>query len=330
MSYGSTILERMSARADKWRHGERLDTLKEMIGFTTDVICEVIFGQELSAYAKTAATSVSAVFENLRAEILYLSLWRKLPFPRNRRWNRAIKTLHSAINNAIAARRSVSVERDDLLGILLRAKDESGEGMSDEYIHDEVMTLFVTGQETSAVALSWAVALLAQHPDFQEEAATEIAHVTNGRELVTEDYSRLKFINGVVQEAVRLYPPIWSVGRCTIRDTMVGDLPVRKGTDVWIPIHQIHRDARWFSEPDSFNPYRWNDGTRRPKFSYFPFGGGQRGCMAQHFAMAELVLGLAAMLSRFRFRLAPGAKVEMDAWLTLRPKDGVPVVASVR
>ncbi len=111
---------------------------------------------------------------------------------------------------------------------------------------------------------------------------------------------------------------------------MVGDLPVRKGTDVWIPIRQIHRDVRWFSEPDSFNPYRWNDGARRPTFSYFPFGGGQRSCVAQHFAMAELVLGLAAMLSRFRFRLAPGAKVEMDAWLTLRPKKGVPVVASVR
>src|SRR5260370_21266903 len=173
MKYSSTMVERMKARADKWRHGERLDILKEMIGFTTDVICEVIFGQEQSADAKAVANSVSVVFENLRAEILYLSLWRKLPFPRNRRWNQAIRTLNTAINNAIAEGRSAGVEREDLLGILLGARDESGDGMSDEYVHDEVITLFVTGQETSAVALSWA-ALLAQHPEFQAEAAAEI------------------------------------------------------------------------------------------------------------------------------------------------------------
>jgi cytochrome P450 len=301
-----------------------------MIGFTTDVICEVIFGQEQSADAKAVANSISVVFENFLAEILYLSLWRKLPFSRNRRWNQAIRILDTAINNAIAERRSAGVEHEDLLGILLGARDETGDGMSDEYVHDEVITLFLTGQETSAVTLSWAVALLAQHPEFQEEAAAEIAYVTNGREMMAEDYPCLKFLNAVVQETVRLYPPLWSLGRTTLRDTMVGDLPIRKGTDVWIPIRQIHRDVRWFSEPDSFNPYRWNDCARRPKFSYFPFGGGQRSCVAQHFAMAELVLGLAVLLSRFRFRLALRTKLEIDAWLTLRPKNGVPVVASVR
>jgi len=109
---------------------------------------------------------------------------------------------------------------------------------------------------------------------------------------------------------------------------LLGDLPVRAGTQVWIRIHQIHRDARWFSEPNRFKPHRWNDGVRRPKFSYFPFGGGPRNCVAQHFVMTEMVLGLAAVLSRFRFRLVPGAKVEMDTWLTLRPQNGVPVVVT--
>lgn len=123
---------------------------------------------------------------------------------------------------------------------------------------------------------------------------------------------------------------MWTIGRNTLRDTMLRDLPVRSGTEVWIPIRQIHRDARWFSEPDRFNPYRWNDGFRGPKFGYFPFGGGPRSCVAQHFATAELVLGLAVMLSRSRFRLVPGAKVEMDAWQTLRPKNGLPVVMADR
>jgi cytochrome P450 len=154
--------------------------------------------------------------------------------------------------------------------------------------------------------------------------------VTNGRDVSPEDYPRLRFLSSVVQETVRLYPPLWSLGRDTVRDTMLGDVPVDAGTKIWICVQQIHRDPRWFSNPDTFNPHRWNDGSRRPKFSYFPFGGGSRSCVAQHFALAELVLGLAVMLSRFRFKLAPGAKIETDAWLTLRPKNGVPVVVEAR
>ena len=330
MQYSSAILERMLERTGEWRHGDKLDIFKEMTAFTRDVICEVIFGQDQGRYAGDIANSVSVVFENLRAEILYLSLWRSLPFPRSRRWNRAIRVLNTAINKTIAERRSSRSNGEDLLGLLLSAKDDKGRGISDEHVHDEVITMLVTGQETAAVALSWTIALLAQYPEFQEQAAAEIAQVTNGREVMAGDYSHLTLLNAVVQEALRLYPPLWTIGRLTMRDTTLGTLHVRSGTEVWIPIYQIHRDVRWFSEPERFDPYRWKDGVRGPKFAYFPFGGGLRGCVAQHFAMAELVLGLAVMLSRFRFRLEPGAKMEMDAWLTLRPKNGVPVVVSAR
>src|SRR6266849_4226172 len=177
----------------------------------------LIFGQEQSTDAKAIANSVSVVFENLRAELLYLSLWRKLPFPRSRRWDRAVKTLNTTIRTLIAKRRSGSPEGADLLGLLLAAKDENGEGISDEYAHDEVITMFVAGQETSAVALSWAIALLAQHPEFQEEA---------------EDYPRLRFLNAVVHETLRLYPPLWNLEHSAIQQTMVGDLPIHAGTQV--------------------------------------------------------------------------------------------------
>jgi len=140
----------------------------------------------------------------------------------------------------------------------------------------------------------------------------------------------LKFLNAVAQETIRLYPPLWNIGREVVRDTELRGVPVAAGTKIWIYIQQIHRDARWFPEPDTFNPHRWSDKSRRPKFSYFPFGGGSRSCVAQHFVMAELVMGLAVMLSRFRIRLAPGAQIEVDAWLTLRPKNGVPVVLERR
>ncbi|WP_213806254.1 cytochrome P450 [Granulicella sp. dw_53] len=330
MRYSWTMVERMRERTGRWRPKESFDVFKEMLGFATDVICEVTFGEDKGANAKVIANSVPIVYENLGPEVLYLSLWRKLPLPRSRRWNRAVKDITTSVYSMIAERRLQGGDSEDLMGVLLGTKDEHGEVMSDQYVHDEVITMFVAGQETSAVALSWAVALLAQHPEFQEEAAAEIAAVTNGREVTPEDYPRLKFLNAVVQETVRLYPPLWSLGRDTIHDTMVGDVPVDAGTKIWICVQRIHRDPRWFSDPDSFQPHRWSDGSRRPKFSYFPFGGGSRSCVAQHFAMAELVLGLAVMLSRFRFRLAPGAKIETDAWLTLRPKNGVPVVVEAR
>jgi len=121
---------------------------------------------------------------------------------------------------------------------------------------------------------------------------------------------------------------LWTIGRSAIRDTRLGELQVHAGTQVWIPIREIHRDARWFPQPERFNPHRWSDSIRQSIVSYIPFGGGMRSCIAQHFAMAELVLGLAVMLSRFRFRLEPGAKTDADAWLTLRPKNGVRVIVS--
>jgi cytochrome P450 len=329
VQYASVMVTRMIARADAWRDGQTVDVLKEMSAYTSDVMCEVLFGQEQSPAAQAIANAVSAVFENLRAEVLYLGLWRKLPLRRSRRWNRAVETLHAAINMIIAERRSARAERDDLLHLLLTATDEQGQAMPDAYAHDEVMTMFVAGQETSSVALSWAIAALAQHPELQREAATEVAAVTNGRDVTLDDYPRLRFLTAVVQETLRLYPPIWVIARAVLRDTVVNDLPVRAGTKLWMPVQQIHRNARWFSEPDRFNPHRWSDAARRPK-GYFPFGVGPRGCLAQHFAMTELVLGLAAMLARFEFRVAPGAKIEVDAWLTLRPKHGVPVVLSAR
>ena len=330
LKYSSIIVRHMAERVRSWRYGQEMNAFGEMTEFTADLMCEVIFGRKRSRHAKAVPESVSTIFENLRDEVLYLSLWRKLPFPRSRRWKRAIKTLNTAINSIIAERRLGGGENGDLLDLLLGVRDENGEGMSDEYVHNEVVTMFVAGQETSAVSLSWAIALLAQHSGLQEEAAAEIAHVTSGREVTAEDYPRLRLLHAIVYETLRLYPPLWTVGRNTIRDTVVGNLPVCAGTQIWIPIRQIHRNARWFPQPDRFNPYRWRDGLRGPQFSYLPFGAGSRKCVARHFAMAELVLGLATMLARFRFQPVPGTKLEMGAWLTLRPKNGVPVVVLAR
>jgi cytochrome P450 len=330
MKYSASIVEDMKDISSKWQTGETRDILPEMLAFTTVTICNMVFGNIEGKAVKALADCVSVVFENLRAEVLYLSLWRKLPLPRSRRWNRAVNMVDEIVYKLIAARRLERSTSENLLDTLISATDENGETMSDQFIHDQVITMFLAGQETSAVALSWAIALLAQHRDLQEEAAEEIASVTNNAEVSAEDYPRLKFVHSVVQETLRLYPPLWNLGRTTLRNTTIRDIPVPAGTDIWIPVREIHRDPRWFSAPDQFNPHRWETAVQRPKFSYFPFGGGPRSCVAQHFLMAELVLGLAVLLSKFRFRLAPGSRIEPAAWLTLRPKNGVPIFLSAR
>ncbi len=328
LKHSAKVVELMKEASSKWRDGETRDMFPDMLNFTTNSICKVLFGELQGEDVKTTANCSALVFENLRSEVLYLSLWRKLPLPRSRRWNHAVETLDRTIYRIIAQRRRENRRSEDLLGALIGTTYENGEPMPDDLVHDEVITMFLAGQETSAVALSWAIALLAEHPKIQEEAAAEVASVTNGREVKAEDYPRLKFIHYVVQETLRLYPPLWSLGRIAVRDTMIRDLHVRTGTDIWVPVREIHRDPQWFSDPHRFDPYRWNTATQRPKYSYFPFGGGPRSCVAQHFSMAELILGLAVVLSRFRLEVAPGSQIEPEAWLTLRPRNGVLVKLS--
>jgi cytochrome P450 len=175
---------------------------------------------------------VKIVFGDLRTEVLYLPLWRKLPLPRSRRWNRAVETLNRTIRLMIAERRTSNVQRNDLLGMLLAERDEHGSIMSDQQVHDEVLTMFLAGHETSALTLTWALFLLAKHPEIQERAAQEAFLITTGLGLLPEDYEKLVYIRAVVQETVRLYPPVWSLGRSTRRDTTIGGLTVRRGTHV--------------------------------------------------------------------------------------------------
>ena len=284
-----------------------------------------MFGQQPNADAETVARLVAIVFREVRAEILYLSAWQKLPLPRSIRWRRAVRALSKTIARMIDERRRAGEPGSDLLGLLLSAQGDDGSQMSSQQVQDEVLTMFLAGQETSALALSWAIYLLAIHPNVQEEAAIEVAQITGNRGLNPGDYPALRFVGMIIQEALRLYPPVWSLGRDTVRDTVVNGLLIRHGTHIWICTRQIQRDARWFSEPEEFNPHRWAEKVTRPKFSYLPFGGGPRMCIGHHFATIEAVLGLAAMLSRFRFSLAPEAKIQTEAWMTLRPKHGIHV-----
>jgi cytochrome P450 len=321
--YASIMLECISKQLPEWHSGEVRDIHAEMMRYTREAICSVLFGSEFAANNLEITNAVSVVFGDLRAEILYLPIWRRLPFARNIRWNRAVKLLNRSIRTIIGERRSRAEAGDDLLGSLLSAHDSDGYTMSDEQLHDEILTLFLAGHETAALSLTWAAYLVATHPEIQERAAEEVFTVTAGGDLRAEHYPHLRILTAVAKEALRLYPPVWSLGRVATKDSALGSLPVVKGTDLWLCLHRLHRDPRWYPEPERFRPERWLGNQAQRRFTYAPFGVGPRVCIGQHFAMAETVLGLASMLRRFSFSPTSSVPPEVNAWISIRPRKSI-------
>jgi cytochrome P450 len=318
--YGCIMIDRISTQMAEWRPGAIRDVHADMMRYTRETICAVLFGGSSAIDHSEMASNVSTVFGDLRSELLYLRLWRYLPFGRSVRWNRAVAALNDSIQKVIEARRSSPEPGDDLLAVLMKARDAEGTSMSNQQLHDEILTLFLAGHETAALALTWTVYLLASHTRVQELATDEVKRVTQSGGVTVGHYGELRYLAAVVKEAMRLYPPVWSLGRQAVGRAQLGEISVAEGTEVWMCIHALQRDARWYDRPDEFRPERWLDDEPRQPFTYMPFGAGPRVCIGQHFAMMEAVLGLAAMLKQFRFVNPSNKPAEVSPWLTLRPK----------
>jgi cytochrome P450 len=321
--YASIMLECIARQSAEWRVGAVRDIHTDMMQYTRETICAVLFGSAFTASNPEMRNAVSVVFGDLRTEILYLSLWRWLPFGRSIRWNRAVNSLNRCIQQLIEKRRASLDLGNDLLSDLLAARDTDGVPMSNEQVHDEILTFFLAGHETAALALTWSAYLLARHPDVQEKAQAELDIVIDDGNVNAEHYGQLRYLTAVVKEAMRLYPPVWSLGRKALKVGAVGRFTVSEGTDLWLCIHRLHRDPRWYPRPDEFRPERWLGEEPKRAFTYIPFGVGPRVCIGQHFAMMETVLGLATILKRFRLADACCKPIEVSPWITLRPKQSI-------
>jgi cytochrome P450 len=244
-----------------------------------------------------------------------------------------VRDLDALVYRIIGERRAGDAETSDVLGMLLAARDDDGHGMTDRQLRDEVMTLLLAGHDTTALALTWAFVLLAQHPDIETRLLAELETVLAGRAPASADVPELRFVEQVVTETLRLYPTAWVIGREAVRDTQIGGQRIAKGTTVLASPWVLHRDARFFDEPDAFLPGRWADGLaqRLPRFAYVPFGGGQRVCIGSSFAQLEASLLLATIAQRFRVSLAePDRRVEPLPVVTLRPSQPVRVTLTPR
>jgi cytochrome P450 len=307
-----------------WQSGEIRNVHEDMMALTLNIVAKLLFGANLAADARDIGTTISTLMEDFSGQLGLRALtpFARFPTPSMRRIRRGIREMDRIIYAIIAARRDAADPGGDLLGLLLRARDEDGGRMDDRQLRDEALTLFVAGHETTALALTYALYLLAAHPEEQGALAAELDEVLAGRDADFADLERLKRTEAVLLEAMRLYPPAWSIGRESLVDVEVGGYRLPKGSTFFISQWVMHRDPDLFADPERFLPGRWvGDLQRRlPRFAYFPFGGGPRVCIGNRFAMMEATLILAALARRFSFATTPDSKLDLLPTVTLRPR----------
>ncbi|MDP8982929.1 MAG: cytochrome P450 [Acidobacteriota bacterium] len=319
---------------DRWQDGATLEVSDEMMRLTMAVVGRTLFSADVEAGAREIGEAMTAVLEMFNMLLLPFSEYlEKLPLPSNRRFERARETLDGIIYGMIRERRAGGEDRGDLLSMLLLAQDEEGGGgMTDQQVRDESLTLFLAGHETTANALTWTWYLLSQNPECEAKLHAELDRVLEGRAPGFYDVPGLTYTEMVVAEAMRLYPPAWAIGRKAIEAFEIGGLELPAGSICILSPYVTQRDPRWFAEPDRFDPERWTAEAKeaRPKFSYFPFGGGARVCIGERFAWMEGVLLLATLAQKWRLRLAEGHKVEAKPLITLRTRYGMRMVVERR
>jgi cytochrome P450 len=320
--------ERMVA---SWKHGQGLDVHEAMMRLTLDIVAKTLFDTDVSREAEDVGAALQVLMSKFfRQAGFALLLPSFIPIPTTRRLQRAVGQLDKVIYEIIRRRRTSGQTSGDLLSVLLRAQDDEGLGMTDRQLHDEIMTLFLAGHETTANALSWTWLLLGQNPGVEEKLVEELRRVLSGRSPTAADLPRLTYTEMILREAMRLYPPVWVIGRRGLAPFRMGEYELPAETNVLMSQIITHRDARYFPDPDRFDPDRWKADDPRfvslPRFAYFPFGRGPRVCIGAGFAMMEAVLLLATIAQRFTLTLVPGQTIEKLPSVTLRPKSGIRVI----
>jgi cytochrome P450 len=333
--YGREIVRLTREMTADWKAGEAFEAHAEMVRLTLRITSRCLLGSDVIESVQTFVDSMATFNDYLPFALLpgaqYLE---KLPIGPMPGMKRALDALDALIFGMIRARRQSGVTGDDLLGMLMEAADESG-AMSDRQVRDEALTILLAGHETTANALTFALWLTARHQDAQERMAAEVARVCGTRPPEAADFPQLGYVEKVFAESMRLYPPAWVVARTAIDGyTMRTGEWIPRGAHLIVSQMVVHHDPRWWPNPMRFDPERFTPEAKvgRPKFSYFPFGGGARYCIGEGFAWTEGVLMLATVLQHWHLRLPDPQqeRVEITPKFTIRPSGPVPVIADRR
>jgi cytochrome P450 len=324
-SYANIMVDLTEEMLAGWRAGEVRDIHAEMMQLTLGIVVRCLFPVEAGEIDKIPS-AMNVLMRNASGlRMLFPPAARYLPTPTMVQVRRAVRELDETVYRIISERRASSGDAGDLLSMLTGARDEDGSALSERQLRDEVLTFLLAGHETTALALSWTWHLLAAHREIEVELERELRQVLGARAAEFSDLAGLAFAERVIKEAMRLYPPAWSLARTVTADLNLGGYRIPAGANVVMSQWIMHHDARYFPRPEAFDPDRWlpERSDKLPRFAYFPFGGGGRQCIGASFAMMEAVLVLATVAKRFRLRSLPGETVVPVPGFTLRPKHGI-------
>jgi cytochrome P450 len=296
-------------------------------------VAKCLFDADVRAEANDVGRAMKVALEDFSSQRRLIRIPKSIPTPHNLRFERAARRLDEIVHAIIEEhRKSGDEDSGDLLSMLMLAEDESGHRMTNKQLRDEVMTLFLAGHETTANVLSWTFWLLSLNAEADAKLAAELGRVLGGRVPTVVDLPNLPYVERILKESMRLYPPAWVMGREAIGGCEVGGYRMPTGTTALMSQWVVHRDPRYHHDAERFDPDRWTAEYEEglPRFAYFPFGGGPRQCIGASFAMTEARLILATIAQRFRMELAPGHRVEPYASVTLRPKAGMRIILTGR
>ena len=331
-SYAKIMTDHAEQMLASWSDGDIRDIHQEMMQLTLRIVVRALFNVEAEEIG-TISSAMNILMRNSTGiRMLIPPLFRHLPTPAMIEFRRAIRQLDDTVYRIIAAHRANQNDSGDLLSMLMQARDEDGGCMSDKQLRDEVLTFLLAGHETTALALSWTWHLLGQNPGAEARLHEELDRVLAGRAPGFGDLRDLAYVERVIKESMRLYPPAWGVARTVVKDFEIGGYRIPAGSNVVMSQWVMHRDPRYFPEPEKFDPDRWlsERSQKLPRFAYFPFGGGPRQCIGNSFAMMEATLLLAAIAQRFQFRAVPGDPIVPVPSFTLRPKHGIRMTLQAR
>jgi cytochrome P450 len=328
--FGATMVDSTLKMLDRWsaqaREGGSFDVCNEMAHLTLEIVARVLFKIDIEGEVAREIGHDVTVANEWMGQFGLQTLLPWLPTPRNREFRRVTRSLDAIMAGIIADHRQSSNDQGDLLSLLLAARDEdTGETMSDKQVRDEALTLILAGHETTANALAWTWYLLAQNPDVERKLHAEVADVLDGRAPTVADLPNLTYTSMVIDESMRLYPAAWSVGRSATADDEILGCDIPKGASVMLSQWLTHRHPEFWDDPERFDPERFapERSAARPRYAYFPFGGGPRQCIGNIFALTEANLILATVAQKYRLRMVPAHRVEPNPLVTLRPRYGL-------
>jgi cytochrome P450 len=342
--YAGQIVTLAADLREQWRPGVEFDISAEMMRLALQVVARTLFDMEVTPEIHEINDQVNIIMDlyHFLVTLPHAELLLNSPLPKMRQFRAAKKHLDEVVDGMVRSRRSEvdsssnAPTRGDLLSMLIAARDDEAGGdghrLTSEELRDQVLTLFLAGFETVANLLSWTWLLLGQNPEAESRVHAEIDAVLAGRLPTLDDMPRLEYTAMVLSESMRLYPPAWAMGREVLEDVTIGPYRLRQGTMVFFSQYLVHRDPRWFPDPERFQPERFTPAAKasRPRFAYFPFGGGGRQCIGEAFAWMEATLALATLIQRWRVQIVDAQKIEPQPKITLRPKSGIRVRAYPR